>query len=267
MGKAGRGCVGVPICCFVGRESLLLLLLPCTLHLAGDSSILALSLICDTFFSLLTQAFSISVNLCTPSSSPLATISLLSPPSPRRLLSLFAFASLFLSPFDLFLYARPSITWLRQYDSQSRPRRAFPVIILLPGSPSPFPPSPLPFAFLPSLLAARPPGAERVLLRPFLPAPIMPVSPTALPPPPLLKPCLSLLSVLRHLLLARITKSFFRILRVSPYVSFLVRPSLLVRYLSFSLKRARQSPSSPRPGNAMRVPSLLPPKAKATQLV
>ena len=78
--------------------------------------------------------------------------------------------------------------------------------------------SPLPLISPLSYIAARPPGAERVLLRPFLPVLIMLVSQTGLPPPLPLKPRLSLLSVLPHPSLARIPKPFFKTSRISLYV-------------------------------------------------
>lgn len=94
------------------------------------------------------------------------------------------------------------------------------MILLLTGqSLLPRPLSPLPLISPLSYVAASPPGAERVLLRPFLPAPIMLVSQTGLPPPLRLKQHLSLLSVLPRPPLARITKSFFKISRISLYVS------------------------------------------------
>lgn len=136
----------------------------------------------------------------------------------------------------LFLCIRPSTTWLQQYDSQSRPRRAFPVIILLPGQSLPLPLSPLPLTLSPFYLAASPPGAERVL-HPSLPVLIMLVSPTALPPPPLLRLRPFLHSALRRPPLARITSSFFKISRVSLYVPSITRISPPVDHLYSLLKK------------------------------
>lgn len=146
---------------------------------------------------------------------------------PHLLLDHLRFLRSFGSPsvhFFSFRLLRLSITWLQQYDSQSRPRRAFPVTILLTGqSLLPPPPSSLPSSSisLPFYIAAGPPGAERVLLRPSLPAPIMLVSQMGLPPPLPRKPHRSLLSALPRppLVRARITKSRFKTSRVSQYVS------------------------------------------------
>ena len=99
---------------------------------------------------------------------------------------------------------------------------------------APFPISPRPLTLSSFQVAASPPGAERVLLRPSLPVPVMLVFPMALPPPPPLKPCLSPRSVLRHPPLARITKSFFKISRVLRCVLSIIGPSLLDPYVPCS---------------------------------
>ena len=144
---------------------------------------------------------------------------------PHLLLDHLRFLRSFGSPsvyFFSFRLLRLSITWLQQYDSQSRPRRAFPVTILLLGQfLLPPPPSSLPSVSISLIfhIAAGPPGAERVLLRPSLPAPIMLVSQMGLPPPLPRRLRLSLLSVLPRPPLARITKSYFKTSRVSQYVS------------------------------------------------
>jgi hypothetical protein len=125
-----------------------------------------------------------------------------------------------------------SITWLQQYDRQSRPRMALGEGFPGENSSNPnrsVPPSPS-LIFLLSPLAAGLPGTERILLRPSLPVPIILVSQTRLPPPLLRKRHLSLLLAFPHLPLVRITKSLFKTSRVSLYVS----PIIL-------------SPSSPTP--------------------
>ena len=77
-----------------------------------------------------TGSFLFIINLCTPSYEP-SRHNL-----PSLYLPLLVQVDHFSSSsfhFFYFLCIHSSITWLQQYDSQSRPRRAFPAIILLTG--------------------------------------------------------------------------------------------------------------------------------------
>ena len=189
------------------------------------------------FFSLSTLSYtapSLFISLCTPSYEPCPPQSFF-PPIHILVDHYRFFHSLGSSTTYLFAFFHvySSITWPQQYDSQSRPRRAFPVTILLTGLSSPLSISPLPLTLSPFHVAASPPGAEHVPLLRSLPVLIMLVPPMARPPPPL-KPCLSPLLVLRHPSLARITKSSFKILRVSLYVLSIICLSLYNSYVTCS---------------------------------
>lgn len=137
-----------------------------------------------------------------------------SQPSPSINLTGIAFCPNTVLTFLLYLSIHPSITWLRQFDNQSQPRRAFPAIILPPGLPSPIPSNTSTKTLAPFSLAASPPGAARGLHL-SLPVRTMPVYPMVLRPPPLLRPHLSPLLVLQRRRLARIIRPSFRISLVS----------------------------------------------------
>jgi hypothetical protein len=84
------------------------------------------------FLLYLTQAFLLFINLCTscyepsPQSLPFLRHLL---PDHHRFLRSFSSPPVYFSFLSVYL----SITWLQQFDSQSQPRRAFPVILLLTG--------------------------------------------------------------------------------------------------------------------------------------
>ena len=93
------------------------------------------------FFSLSTLSYaapSLFISLCTPSYEP-CRHNLSSRPIHILLVDHYRFfhslgtSTTYLFPF---FHVYPSITWPQQYDSQSRPRRAFPVTILLTGLPT-----------------------------------------------------------------------------------------------------------------------------------
>ena len=187
----------------------------------------------------LTQAFSFFIN---PVHEFART---LSPQSlhflPHLLLDRLRFLRSFGSPSVHFFSFRftPSIFHMATTVRQPKPtKKGFPGDNPQAANRSVSPPpshSPLPSSLI-SLLShiaavLRLPGVERVPLRPSLPVPIMLVSQTGLPPPLPRKQHLSLLSPLPRLPLARITKPFFRISRVSLYVSPITCLSLPVRCL------------------------------------
>jgi hypothetical protein len=217
----GCVCLGVPVnlCCaarcvpvFAHWSALALYTSTSTSACACDSSTPALAYPRHFLLHIQTQALLSSYTCAHLRTSPFATIPLpsLSPLCPTSLTSI-AFCLHSSSHSSVIFLIHSSITWLRQFDNQSQPRRAFPAIILLPGL-HPLLIPPLPLILEPLYLAASPPGAVRDPLHPFLPVRIiMPVYPMVLRPPPLLRLHPSPLLVLQRPPLARITSLSSRI--------------------------------------------------------